>query len=243
MLIQDLCSDQVINIHQQSLGILIMHSPETQKTIRHEFARRFIRIQSLIAEGRSIEILIRILDQTRVGLAAVNSFESMMSSNLQIPSRHPKQSMSELLPGDPERAQVELARDIADKVAHGLFWQARELINKYAQRYPLKPKLTSDSMKGWAVEAKGMLIDQDGQRLEAIRDVLSTSEQNLIVEEFDLFVHNGYFDAARQIFRDAMVLLGKRQPSLAMDSARLHMFRGLKRGSRVYLAPEGEEKQ
>lgn len=79
-----------------------------------------------------------------------------------------------------------------------------------------------------------MLIDHDGRKVHAIRDVLTSSEDNLIVEEFDVFSGDGYYAAAQQIFSDAKKLLARQQASLAIDAGRLHMFRGLKRGRRVF---------
>ena len=59
----------------------IMLTPENIKAMNEDFAKRLNGMLDLVARGRGIEILIRIADQTRDGLAAVSkSYESMMAS-------------------------------------------------------------------------------------------------------------------------------------------------------------------
>lgn len=213
--------------------------PDTAKNLRREFDTRLQKMLTLIADGRAIEILLRILDQTREGLSvAEESYDSLMVSALQVPNLHPKQAASKLTIEKEDREKLLLGRDIADKVAHGLFRQARQLIDSYGRRFPLSARINAESVKGWSVDAKGMLIEEDGRRIVSIRDSVSSSDENLIVEEFDLFVHNGYYAAAREIFAAAKLTLVKVQPSLAIDSFRLQMFRGLRRGVRTYSTDE-----
>lgn len=213
--------------------------PDTANNLRRDFDTRLQKILTLIADGRAIEILLRILDQTREGLGvAEESYDSLMASVLQIPNLHPKQAASKLTIENEDRDRLLLGREIADKVAHGLFRQARQLIDSYGRQFPLSARVNSKSVKGWGVDAKGMLIEEDGRRIVSIQDSISSSDENLIVEEFDLFVHNGYYAAAREIFAAAKLTLAKVQPTLAIDSSRLQMFRGLRRGVRTYSTNE-----
>lgn len=212
-----------------------MLKPETVKAMREEFEKRFSGMLTLVARGRGIEILLRIADQTRDGLAKVSrSYEAMMASQLKVPSLHPPQSLPRLFSDPIERKRLEAARDIADKLAHGLYRNARKLIDKYSRQYGLRTQVTSDGMAGWRVDAAGHLLEEDGRRVESIVDILQSSDDNLIVEEFDVFIHNNYDKAAREIFDDAWHRIAARQRSLAIDVAKLHMFRGFRRGKRTY---------
>lgn len=98
-----------------------MLSPETVRSMHEEFNRRLDGMLELVARGRRIEILIRISDQTREGLEAVSdSYEQLMSSGLKIPNLHPPKALPKLFTEVAERERLEAARDIADKLAHGL---------------------------------------------------------------------------------------------------------------------------
>lgn len=45
---------------------------------------------------------------------------------------------------------------------------------------------------------------------------------------------NNYGEAAKEIIDDAWKRIANRQSALAFDVAKLHMFRGFKRGKRTY---------
>ena len=212
-----------------------MLSPEQLKSMHEKFSQRLAEMLDLVARGRGIEILIRISDQTREGLEAVSdSYNQMMSSELKIPNLHPPQALPRLFTDGAERQRLEAARDIADKLAHGLYRHARKLIDQYHGRYGLEAQLSSQGLPGWRVKADGHLIEEDGRRIESIVDVLTSSDENLLVEEYDVFVHNNYSAAANEIFEDAWRRISESQPALAVEVAKLHMFRGFRRGKRVY---------
>jgi hypothetical protein len=215
-----------------------MLRPENVKAMNEDFARNLDGMLDFVARGCGIEILLRIADQTREGLAAVSeSYGSMMKSDLKIPNLHPPKSLPRLSTDPAVRERLEAARDIADKLAHGLYRQARSLIDKYQKKYRLRTKLTSTGVRGWQIDASGYLIEEDGRRIESIVDTITTSDDNLIVKEYEVFVGNNYASAAHEIFDDAWKRIAAGQRSLALDVARLHMFRGFRRGKRHY-APE-----
>lgn len=204
-----------------------------------DFGEKLSEMLELIAQGRGIEILIRIAEQTKGALSAADeSYQAMMNSRLSFPSSHPR-SGSEILFSDPEeRERVELARDVADKLAHGLCRQARKIIREYEKSYGLKTKLNEDGVIGWQIHASGHLIEEDGRKIESIVDVIRSSDDNVIWEEFQVFVHNKYAEAAKEIFDDAWKRIGSGKGDLAIEVMRLDMFRGFKRGERKYLDQE-----
>jgi hypothetical protein len=217
-------------------------SPENVKAMTEDFAKRLQGMLDLVARGRGIEILIRIADQTRDWYSTVSeSYETMMAADIKVPNLHPPQSLPRLFSETEERERLEAARDIADKLAHALYRHARKQIDRYKEIYGLKTPLTSDGVDGWRVDAAGHLIEEDGRRIESIVDVIKTSDENLIVEEYDVFVHNNYAAAAREIFDDAWQRIAAGQTSLAIQVARLHMFRGFRRGKRNYVASDSRD--
>jgi hypothetical protein len=217
-----------------------MNAEDRQK-IHAEFVKKFQDMLDLVARGRGIEILLRIADQTEKGLAAVDeSYESMISSDLRIDNPHPRAAAPSIFHDEDELKRIELARDIADKLAHGLFRQARKLIRRYRDSYSLKTVLNDDKLPGWRVDAAGHLTEEDGRRIVSIVDMLSSSNDNLIMEEFDLFVHNDYADAAIEIFDDAWRRIASSEKSLSVRVEKLHMFRGFKRGERTYVEEDNE---
>jgi hypothetical protein len=191
----------------------------------------------LVSHGRGIEILLRVADQTRASLEVAGaSYESLMASSLKFPNLHPPQTLPKLFANAGDRARVQAARSVADKLAHGLYRHARRLIDEYKAVHALQTKLTAVPVRGLRVEAMGHLIEEDGRRIEKIEDEISSSDDSLIVEEYEVFVANGYAAASKEISDDAWRRIAAVQPALASDVAHLRMFRGLKRGKRIYSA-------
>ena len=208
------------------------------KQIQKDFNKKLHLMTDLVAKGRGIEILLRIADQTKKGLEAVDTYEKMLESKIDIPNSYPPQALSDLFQGTNDRKRLELARDISDKLAHGIYRTARKLINRYKEIYGLQTELNDNPLPGWQCHMSGHLIDDNGKRIDTIIDLLKSTNKNLIVEEFDVFVHNNYHIAAEEIFKDAWkrILLGEK--SLSSMSAKLHMLRGFKRGKKTYMEEE-----
>lgn len=199
------------------------------------FDNRLQKMLELVARGRGIEILIRIADQTKKGLKNVTeSYEKMMASDIRVKNVHPPKALPSLFTDPKERKKLLLARDISDKLAHGLYREARNLINKYNYSYKLKTELNNNSLPGWRINADGHVIE-DEKKIISIIDTLESSADNLIVEEFDVFIHNNYDNAAIEIVDEAWSRIHSIQGSLASQVSMLHMFRGFKRGKRTYI--------
>ena len=90
----------------------------------------------------------------------------------------------------------------------------------------------------WSVNAHGHLVE-DGRRVESITDLIRSSDENLIIEEYDVFALNKYSDAALEIFDDAWRRIAAVQPNLAVNIEALYLFRAFRRGKREY-APTGD---
>lgn len=203
-----------------------------------DFGEMLRGMLDLVAQGRGIELLLRLADQVReASEVARSSYATLMDSPLKIPNLHPPQTLPRLFPAASDREQVELARDIADKLAHGLYREARIRIDKYSRTYTLRATLQNDPIKGWHIKADGHLIEEDGRYIDRIEDWVSTSPDNLMFEEYEVFVANGYSAAAKEIFRAAWNSIASVQPALANDISHLRRFRSLKRGKRYYSKP------
>lgn len=208
------------------------------KQINEEFSQKITLMTDLVGKGRGIEILLRIADQTKSGLKAVESYTDFINSGLEIPNSHPPKAISNLFKGSADRKHLELARDISDKIAHGIYRSARKLIDRYNDAYGLETQLNQEKLQGWKADMKGHLIEDDGRKIDTIVDTLSSTNKNLILEEFDVFVHNNYHTAAEEIFNDAWSRIAENQKSLSAEAAQLNMFRGFKRGKRTYINEE-----
>lgn len=201
--------------------------------MERNFTRKFNKMLDLVARGRGIEIMIRIAEQTSQGLVQAAEYDKMMKSDIKIPNLHPPKALPKLFTDKNERRRIEMARDISDKLAHGLYREARKLIDKYGRKYRIKAKLNKEPLPGWQIQAKGHLIE-NGKKIDSIIDTLKSSPDNLIIEEFDVFVHNNYDEAATEIIDDALNRINKVKGSLAVEIESLIMFRGFKRGKRSY---------
>ena len=209
---------------------------KTEENIAHvSFDKKFENMLDLVARGRGIEILLRIANQTTEALELSEDYEEMMKAGLLMPNLHPKQSIPKIFDDVAEKERLELARDIADKLAHALYYHARKLIDKYNSIYGLSTKLNDESLLRWKMDAQRHLIEDDGRKIDKILDVTTTSNDNLIIEEYDLFVHNNYDKASIEIFEYAWSKINDSKKPLSVQMKKLHMFRGLKRGKRIYL--------
>lgn len=206
------------------------------------FWERMERLQELIGHGRGIEIQLRIADQTKRELKKLETYQEMMSSKLEAAqSRVPKQAIKDLLSDPDDIKRLELSVDIADKLAHGLIRAARKLIDRYKQQYGLKTTLNNDPLPGWFADMKGHIIDEDGRQIDKIEHTLKSTNKNVIVEEFDVFTHNNYDAAAKEIFDDATALIQKHTGSLPLAARSLHMLQGFKRGETTYVEQDNAE--
>ena len=83
--------------------------------------------------------------------------------------------------------------------------------------------------------AGGHIFEDDGRKIDTIVDTLNSSKDNLIIEEFDVFTHNNYDVAAREIIDEAWKRIHDSQGNLAFRAVKLHMLRRFKRGKRTYI--------
>ena len=219
-----------------------MDKEETHK--QNEAAKKLFVTQlnemlDLIAQGRGIEILLRIRDQTEEELKKLETYEKMQASKTEaVKNQVTKQTLPRLFSNPEDLGRIKLAQDIGDKLAHGLIRTARKLIDQYQKTYGLETKLNNDELAGWVAELKGHVTEEDGRQIETIVDTLRSTNKNTILEEFEVFKHNNYDKAAKEIFADAWRRINKEKGSIGLRARHVYMLRGWKRGKVTYREEE-----
>ncbi len=106
---------------------------------------------------------------------------------------------------------------------------ARLRIDQYKRQFPLSAKLDKSDV---GVMLYKNISHPDGTAGD-IGYLPNTSEENLILEEYEVFVKQGYMAAAEEMLTVAEQQLHDIAPKLNLKYAALVMSRGLKCGKRV----------
>ena len=122
-----------------------------------------------------------------------------------------------------------LVRQCADGLAHADYRAARLRIDQYRKRFGLSAPLSEDEIG--VMLCRG-IVHQDGTAGD-IGYLLTSSDENLILEEYEVFARQGYTVAAEEIVSFAEQQLIEVVPSLNLKYAALVMSRGLKYGKRL----------
>lgn len=212
---------------------MIVNKKEQREKMEKEFRKKFDLMLDLAAKGRGIEILLRIIYQTKKGLERTDTYQKMQKASPLLNNAHPKCIINDIIEKE-DKEKIELARDIADKLAHALYYQARIRIDKYVHKYSLKNELNSKQYEGFRIDADGHVIESDGRKLKTLVYKMSSSKRNTIYEEFNVFIHNNYHSVAYKIFQDAQIICNNTLNTIATKVVLLDALREMQMGEKTY---------
>jgi len=125
--------------------------------------------------------------------------------------------------------QMIIVRQCADGLAHADYRAARRRIDQYQERFTLATPLSKNEI---GVMLYKNITHQDGTSGD-IGYLINTSDENLVLEEYQVFQRQGYVAAAEELMLFAEQKLTEVVPRLNLKYAALVMSRGLKYGRRL----------
>ena len=184
---------------------------------------------ALMGRARAIEFRIRLAAEVHAQATFANSrtWEDFQKGARQVVRRKLEKHVREIFPAVAD--QMILVRQCADGLAHADYRAARRRIDQYRARFGLSAALSKEDI---GVMLYKNVAQQDGT-VSDIEYLLNTSDDNLILEEYEVFSRQGYVIAAEELMSLAEKQLKLVAPRLNLKYAALVMSRGLKYGNRL----------
>jgi hypothetical protein len=184
---------------------------------------------ALMGRARAIEFRIRLAAEVHAQASFANSrtWEDFQKGARQVVRRKLERHVREIFSAVAD--QMILVRQCADGLAHADYRAARHRIDQYRARFGLSTALSEQDI---GVMLYRNIAHQDGT-VSDIGYLLNTSDDNLILEEYEVFARQGYVTAAEELMAFAEQQLAGVVPRLNLKYAALVMSRGLKYGKRL----------
>ena len=199
----------------------------------NRFLTTFDKIEFLIAKARGIEVLLRIFAELE---SARKHYDKLQFSDAQSQVFYFQNAKPHILvkqiniTGGEQELVLSIIKNVADKIAHGLFFQAINGINTILKKHHKygKPRESSVGMI-WFENVK----DESG-KLCNIGYKTSSSNKNLFIEEFNIFEENGYYQMAIEMFNDGKKIILKSIPKPDNVILGIMSIKGLTLGKKQY---------
>lgn len=184
---------------------------------------------ALMSRARAIEFRIRLVAEVHAQAAFSNSrsWDDFQKGQRQVVRRKLEKHVREVFPTSAD--QMLLVRQCADGLAHADYRAARLRIDQYRKRFGLSAPLSEEEV---GLMLYKNIAHQDGTKGD-IGYLLTSSDDNLILEEYAVFARQGYTVAAEELMTFAERQLIEVVPRLNLKYAALVMSRGLKYGKRL----------
>lgn len=184
---------------------------------------------ALMSRARAIEFRIRLATEVHAQATFSNSqtWVDFQKGQRQVVRRKLEKHVRDVFPTTAD--QMILVRQCADGLAHADYRAARLRIDQYRKRFGLSAPLSEDEI---GVMLYRNIAHQDGTTGD-IGYLLTSSDENLILEEYEVFARQGYTVAAEELMSFAEQQLIEVVPRLNLKYAALVMSRGLKYGKRL----------
>ena len=183
---------------------------------------------ALMNRARAVEFKIRLAAEvlSQQTFSQAKTFQEFMKGTRKSQRNKMEKHIKDIF-GD-DQQQLILIRQCADSLAHADYIAARKRVNQYRDKYGLKSVL-NDQKAGLMFYEN--VKHPDGE-IAGVGYLLDTSEENLILEEFEVFKRQGYVAASEELLGYSEKRLEKIVPKLNVKYAVLVAQRGLKYGTR-----------
>lgn len=184
---------------------------------------------ALMARARAIEFRVRLAAevQAQATFSDSRTWDEFQKGPRRVVRQKLERHIRALFPAIAE--QMIIIRQCADGLAHADYRAARLRINQYQRQFPLSLKVSRADV---GIMLYKNISHPDGS-VGDIGYLLNTSDENLILEEYEVFAKQGYVAAAEEMLTLAEQQLLDIAPRLNLKYAALVMKRGLKYGRRV----------
>ena len=160
------------------------------------FEKEFDEILVLMKDARSVELRLRIyfeVSQHR-DFGKNANYEKYMMSKFKVDRKKINKIINDLIP-DEETLKFQKIREILDPLAHSDYLKARNLINAFADKYEQLSPLNNNPFPERTIEN---MKSEGGAKLNFAR-LIESSKENLIMEEFLVFKHQGYVEFVKKL--------------------------------------------
>ena len=200
----------------------------TRKNLIEYFNEYWDKMVKLLELGRSMEFNIRIASEIKSQheFIKASSMKEFKSADIQVKRKKLDKHIDDLLGNN--SGKMKLAKQLADTLAHADYFGARNRINSYKDRFGLNAVLNSEPIKVLKVPK---IIHEDGS-IGSIEYLLSSSKQNMTLEEFLVFDGQGYVEASKEILEIAQNDINALIPNIKLRCSTLVLSRGLKLGQK-----------
>lgn len=182
-----------------------------------------------MGRARAIEFRIRLAAEVQANTAfrKARSWEEFGKGARQVERRKLEKLIREIFPSSADR--MILIRQCADGLAHADYRAARLRIDQYKARFGLSAPLSTEKI---GIFLYRDVLHPDGV-IADLGYLLTSSDENLILEEYEVFSRQGYVSAAGELMSFAEQQLAEAVSRLDVKYAALVASRGLKYGTRA----------
>lgn len=209
-------------------GVSRMSVDPNVQALAKMFSSSWDPMVGLMNRARSVEFKIRLAAEvlSQQTFSKAKTFDEFMKGERMSRRKKMDKHIQDVFGN--ERERLILIRQCADSLAHADYLTARRRIDEYKEKFGLASELTD--------RKAGLIFYQnvkhpDGE-ISGVGYILGSSDQNLILEEFEVFKQQGYFAAAEEMLGYAEAQLETIVPKLDIKYASLVAQRGLKYGVR-----------
>ena len=202
-------------------------------TLRKTFEDSWEPMIELMGRARQVEFKIRLTAEilTNGEIIFAKSFDEFMKGPRKSQRKKMEKHIRDIFGS--EREQLILIRQCSDNLAHADYISARTRIKQYQKQFGLNSELNESNC---GIVSFRNVLEPDGPNgidSADIAYVIGSSEENLILEEFQVFQHQGYKKAAEEMIEFAEKSIDNLVPNFQVRYASLVMSRGLKYGKRI----------
>jgi hypothetical protein len=214
-----------------------MSNRQETEALRSKFRESWDPVITLMNRAREVEFRIRIIAEilSNRSFVKAQSFEEFMKGPRKSQRKRMEKHIRDIFGADQER--MILIRQCSDNLAHADYLAARKRVDQYKSKFGLKTDLTERKA---GIFLYNNVRDPDGPERGGVADIgyiIGSSENNLILEEFEVFKHQGYESGSNELLEYAEEKLREIVPNLDLKYAALVASRGLKFGERRYKNP------
>jgi len=190
------------------------------------FEEKFEEMVNLMADARKVEIRLRIYYEvlSHVEMLKVQDYGKYRDSNFKV-DRRTFTRILKAIAVEKDNERFQLIREILDPLAHADYIKARTKINTYIAKYDSEASMGEEPYPERRIEN---VMDENNKKC-SYSYLLNSSEDNLIVEEFLVFKHQGYVDYSRSLI-DEILSSFKSSNKIGWLYEILSMSRATKRG-------------
>lgn len=201
---------------------------KTQKELIEYYNEFWDKMINLLEQGRSTEFLIRIASEikSQQGFIKARTLDEFKSTDIQVKRKKLDKHIDDLLGKNSDKMKI--AKQLADKLAHADYLGARNRIELYKNKFGLSAVLNSEPIKVF----KANNIKHEDGSIGSIKYLLTSSAQNMTLEEFIVFDGQGYVEAAKEILEIAEKEINALIPNIKLRCSTLVLSRGLRLGEK-----------